>query len=80
MLKTLSTPHDKLLFILNKIRAIRKSRNYTQAYMAKILNISRYSYNRKETGNLAITLIEFFKIAEILKVDPTGLIEPAQIN
>jgi len=77
MLKLLSAHDEKLSAILNNIRATRKNRGYTQAYMAQALKISQYSYNRKETGSSGFTLTEFFKISEILKVEPVELIEYA---
>lgn len=47
----------------NILKSLRAMQGLTQADMAKILSISKNSYNRKEIGEREFTLLEARKIA-----------------
>lgn len=57
-----------------KIKKIRELRNYTQEYMAQMLEVSQSTYARyeKDDGDLTVSKLE--KISEILEVKIEDLI------
>lgn len=57
------------------IKEIRKSKGYTQQFMADRLNISQQMYAKYEIENRNITVETLIKIAEILEVTPNDLID-----
>jgi len=57
-----------------KIRIQRLIKNYTQEYMAFMLDISQAAYSNIERDSTAITLTRLYEIAEILEISPLILI------
>lgn len=53
-----------------KIRLQRLTNNYSQEYMAFMLDISQAAYSKIERGETVLTLPRIYEIAEILKVSP----------
>lgn len=64
----------KKLFLHQKIKTLRLQRNYTQLYMADELNIDVTNYSRIERGKTNISVQRLKKIATILEVDISFLI------
>jgi len=62
--------------ILHQIALIRRSKEYTQARMAKELGLERSTYARKEKGKIPLTLKEFLLISEILEIRPESFFKP----
>lgn len=59
----------------NRIRKIRKEKEYSQEYVALKLGISQGTYQRIESGNAEKMDIDvILGIAEVLEVDPIDLI------
>ncbi|MCP4460638.1 MAG: helix-turn-helix transcriptional regulator [Cytophagales bacterium] len=58
-----------------KIRRFRESKEYTQEYMASLLNISQNSYSRleKDPKNMPLTRLE--EICQILEINLKDLID-----
>lgn len=56
-----------------KIRIQRVIRNYTQEYMAFELSISQAAYSKIERGEVEITLIRIYEIAEVFQISPFEL-------
>lgn len=52
-------------FDLMELKLQRIKRSYTQKDMANLLGISASTYNKKETGDIKISVEEFAKIANI---------------
>lgn len=53
---------------INYIRSLRSYKKLTQSEMAKILNISIVSYNKKENGRVPFTLDEIKILSEFFNV------------
>lgn len=58
-----------------KIRVLRRNREYSQEYMALLLNISQNAYSRLENGKTPITIDRMYQICTILQVSPVVLLE-----
>lgn len=52
-----------------KIRIMRLEKNYSQEYMAGLLNISQSYYAKIESNKCDLTIALFCKICKILDVD-----------
>lgn len=52
----------------DKIRIQRLTKNYSQEYMAFMLEISQAAYSKVERNETEISLRRLFEIAEILKI------------
>lgn len=63
-----------MLTIGDKIKSLRKLKNYTQEYMAYQLNISPYEYREIEACNTSITLLKIQQIAYLLEVNLINLL------
>ncbi len=63
-----------LLKIGDNIRAVRKQRGYSQEEFADIAGFSRSYYTEIETGKRNISILNFIKIIEALKVAPDKII------
>jgi len=61
--------------VLENIHGLRRSKEYSQDFMAYKLNISQNAYSKIESGKTPLTLERFFKIAELLDVSPARLLE-----
>lgn len=66
---------NKIKAVATNIRKIRESKDYTQDYLAVKLAISQNAYSKIELGYTKITVERLFQIAQILEVDPVGLID-----
>ncbi|WP_353484767.1 helix-turn-helix transcriptional regulator [Haliscomenobacter sp.] len=62
-------------WILNNIKRIRISRNYTQQYLASELGISMAWYNKLENGHKSFRLDQIDTIAKILDVPISSITE-----
>jgi transcriptional regulator with XRE-family HTH domain len=60
--------------VLENIHYIRRSREYSQDFMAYKLSISQNAYSKLESGKTPLTMDRFFKIAELLHVTPVQLL------
>jgi len=55
-------------FNLQRLRFERLSRKVSQEEVAQALGINRSSYHKKENGSIKISVEEFAKILELLKI------------
>ncbi|WPU99082.1 helix-turn-helix transcriptional regulator [Mucilaginibacter sp. cycad4] len=62
----------------NKIRVQRQLKNYSQEYMAFMLEISQPAYSKIERGETDLSLRRVYEIAEILEIDPFKLMPPSK--
>ncbi len=69
------TAMEKLYKISKNLKALRRQFNYTQAFVAKRLNISRKAYQSYESGLKVPTLLSFIKIAELYDLYLEELLE-----
>lgn len=69
------TAMEKLYKISKNLKALRRQFNYTQAFVAKRLNISRKAYQSYESGLKAPTLQNFIKLAKLYDVSYEELLE-----
>lgn len=58
-----------------QVRKFRREKDFSQDYMAEMLDISQSQYSRIENGESSIDLEKTNKIAEVLKVNPLDIIE-----
>lgn len=65
--------HDQLLRVTDKLRLLRRKREYSQEYMAFMLNISQNAYSRLENGKTPLTVNRLFEICDLLKISPGDL-------
>ncbi|QEC42250.1 helix-turn-helix domain-containing protein [Pseudobacter ginsenosidimutans] len=61
--------------VATKIRTLRRNREYSQEYMALLLNISQNAYSRLENGKTPITIDRLYQIGTILQTNPATLLE-----
>ena len=61
--------------VLECIHSLRRTREYSQDFMAYKLGISQNAFSKLESGKTPLTMDRFFKIAELLQVSPVELIE-----
>ena len=61
--------------VAGKIRTMRRNREYSQEYMALLLNISQNAYSRLENGKTPITIDRLYQISGILQTSPALLLE-----
>lgn len=54
---------------LARIRALREDHDYTQAYIASLLNIGQRTYSDYESGKTRIPLDPMIKLAELYNAD-----------
>lgn len=54
---------------------MRRNREYSQEYMALLLNISQNAYSRLENGKTPITIDRLYQISGILQTSPALLLE-----
>lgn len=55
------------------LKSLRVKHQYTQQYVAKILEIAETTYNRKENGVTDFTVAEAKKLARLFKVSPMDI-------
>ena len=58
-----------------QIRILRRTREYSQEYMALMLHISQNAYSRMENGKTPITLDRFYEVCQILQIKPSELLD-----
>lgn len=58
----------------NKIRKIRREKDFSQEYIAEQLGISQSHYSKIERGEVEITMIKLLKLAKLFEVDVKDLI------
>ena len=63
------------VLIGSKIRKLRNQREYSQEYMAQKLNISPATYSKQERGETDLTVNQVEKIAEVLEVEVSELLD-----
>ena len=72
---------DKICSILGKnIKKYRKLRGLTQEKMAELIEIEVRTLSLIETGNNFVTSKTLGKLAEVLQVSPSILLEDANSN
>ena len=64
--------------LLSNIRTTRKSKNYSQTYMAYELGIDYSTYGKIERGLIMLTVGRLEQIAEILDVDVSDIYTKAK--
>lgn len=65
--------------VAGKIRTLRRNREYSQEYMALLLNISQNAYSRLENGKTPITIDRLYQISTILQTNPASLLDSEEI-
>jgi len=60
--------------VAGSIRSVREKLGYSQEYMAVKLHVSQNTYSKIELGYVKLTLDRFFKICQVLEIDPTEII------
>ncbi|MBO9632725.1 MAG: helix-turn-helix transcriptional regulator [Chitinophagaceae bacterium] len=65
--------------VAGKIRTLRRNREYSQEYMALLLNISQNAYSRLENGKTPITIDRLYQISTILQTNPTSLLDAEEV-
>jgi transcriptional regulator with XRE-family HTH domain len=61
--------------VITNIKTIRETKNYSEEYMADKMGISQSTYNRKENGEGDFTLTELIKMADVLEVSVSKIID-----
>jgi transcriptional regulator with XRE-family HTH domain len=61
--------------VITNIKTIRETKNYSEEYMADKMGISQSTYNRKENGDGDFTLTELIKMADVLEVSVSKIID-----
>lgn len=61
--------------ILAKIRSKRQELNYSQEYMASVLQMKQANYNKIENGKVELSVAVLFKIASLLDLNVDELIK-----
>lgn len=59
----------------NKIKLLREVHNYTQEYVAGVLDISQNTYSLLEKGETKLTIDRLDKLAQLYKMDVVDLIQ-----
>lgn len=62
------------------IRQLREAREYSQGYMADMLDIAQSSYASIESGKVALRIDRLYAIAAILNVPPLRLLDESYEN
>ncbi len=61
--------------VLEKIKSIRTEKGFSHDYMAIQMELSQVAYTKIENGNTKLTVERLYRIAEILKVDVSIILE-----
>lgn len=64
--------------INEKIKLIRKEKNYTQKDIANYLQIAQTSYSDIENGIARLSLEDYLKICKFLELDPILLVKDTE--
>lgn len=65
---------SRIKAIVTRIRTVRRSKNYSQDYMAAKLNMSQNAYSKIELGYTNISLEDFINIAGLLEASEHELL------
>ncbi|WP_396154541.1 helix-turn-helix domain-containing protein [Flavobacterium macrobrachii] len=57
------------------VREARIKKEYTQEYIANLLDISQSKYSRLEKGEISFDLNEFSKLVDILDLNPLEVLD-----
>lgn len=68
--------HTYMIRVIQKLRLLRRKQEYSQEYMAFMLNISQNAYSRLESGKTPLTIHRLFEICDLLKVEPAEFLGP----
>ena len=66
--------------VCEKIRLLRIEKNYSQEYIASMLNITQSYYGRIENGKTTISVECLFKILYVLEADCTTFFCDVNLN
>jgi transcriptional regulator with XRE-family HTH domain len=66
---------SRIKAIVTRIRTVRRSKNYSQDYMAAKLNMSQNAYSKIELGYTNISLEDFINIAGLLEASEHELLD-----
>ncbi|GAA3971045.1 helix-turn-helix domain-containing protein [Mucilaginibacter dorajii] len=66
---------SRIKAIVTRIRTVRRSKNYSQDYMAAKLNMSQNAYSKIELGYTNISLEDFINIAGLLEASEQELLD-----
>lgn len=55
--------------ILFKIRSRRQEKNYSQQYIASLLQMNQANYNKIENGKVELSVTVLIKIAKVLDIN-----------
>ena len=66
--------------IVSNVKRIREQKGYSQEYMAVMLGIKQSSYSRIESQEASLTIEQLQKIADILEIDITALLDSSKIT
>jgi transcriptional regulator with XRE-family HTH domain len=61
--------------ILSKIRSKRQLLNYSQDYVASVLQMKQANYNKIENGKVELSVSVLFKIARLLDLNVDELLK-----
>ncbi len=64
-----------MLLKTERIREIRRKKDFSQDYMAEVLGLSQSQYSRIENAECSIDIDKANKIAEILEVNPLDIVD-----
>ena len=53
---------------MNRLKQLREGRDYTQGYMAQLLNISRSTYTKYESGSIQMGQDVLVRLADLFEV------------
>lgn len=66
--------------VLENIKRIRKHKGYSHEYVAHELNISQVAYSKLEKSETKLTVERLYKLAEILEVEVSELLDIKATN
>jgi transcriptional regulator with XRE-family HTH domain len=61
--------------LVERLRQLRRKMDYSQEYMAMVLDISQNAYSRLENGKTPITIDRLYDICHIFQISPCILLE-----
>lgn len=64
-----------MLLKTERIRKIRRDKDFSQDYMAEVLGLSQSQYSRIENAECSVDIDKATKIAEILDVNPLDIVD-----
>lgn len=64
----------------NNIRKLREKRNYSQEYVAHMLQVSQSTFSKIEKGQVRIDIHRLIKLANVLDVSPESLLDSKDLE